>query len=183
MAKDEAYEEPPKGNRRNDKQINRCNLLPMIAKETLPALQWPAPPRHHVDRDRRLRDIDAQFEQLAVDPGSAPQRILNTHPSDQVAHLLANPWPPAARTGFPPPKAMSKPRPPTTTGLPRLPASPFQRAVPTTPADQTGACVDCFPVCAAFPALPSGRRPHHNFRGVLRLLSRYGPLDRSAARS
>jgi len=62
MAKDETYEEPPKGNRRNDKEINRCNLLPMIAKETLPALQWPALPRHHVDRDRRLRDIDAQFE-------------------------------------------------------------------------------------------------------------------------
>src|SRR5262245_53642767 len=76
----------------------------MIAKETLPALHWPALPRHHVDRDRRLRDIDAQFEQLAVDPRSAPQRILNTHSSDQVAHLLANPWPPAARTGFPPPK-------------------------------------------------------------------------------
>src|ERR1700756_4417362 len=33
MAKDETYEEPPKGNRRNDKEINRCNLLPMIAKE------------------------------------------------------------------------------------------------------------------------------------------------------
>jgi hypothetical protein len=47
--------------RRNDKEINRCNLLPVIAKETLPALQWPALPRQHVDRDRRLRDIDAQF--------------------------------------------------------------------------------------------------------------------------
>jgi hypothetical protein len=104
MAKDETYEEPPKGNRRNDKEINRCNLLPMIAKESLPHLQWPALPRHHVDRDRRLRDIDAQFEQLAVDPGSAPQRILNTHSWDQVAHLLANPWPPTARTGLPPPK-------------------------------------------------------------------------------
>src|SRR5207249_3501239 len=65
----ETYEEPPKGNRRNDKDFNRCSLLPMIAKETLPALKWPAQPRHHVDRDRRLRDIDAQFEQLAVDPG------------------------------------------------------------------------------------------------------------------
>ena len=42
MAKDEAYEEPPKGNRRNDKQVNGCNLPPMIAKERLPALQRPA---------------------------------------------------------------------------------------------------------------------------------------------
>jgi hypothetical protein len=37
------------------------------------------------------------------------------------------------------------------TGLPRLPASPYRRAVPTTPADQVGACVDCFPTHAAFP--------------------------------
>jgi hypothetical protein len=64
MAKDETYEEPPKGNRRNDKEINRCSLLPMIAKETLPALQWPAQPRHHIERDRRLRDIDAQARLL-----------------------------------------------------------------------------------------------------------------------
>ena len=69
------------------------------------------------------------------------------------------------------------------TGLPRLPASPFQRAVPITPADQTDAYVDCFSVHAAFPALRSGRRPHCFFRGLLRLHSRYGPLDRSAAQS
>jgi hypothetical protein len=58
-----------RGNRRNDK--HGCNLLRMIAKERLPALRRPALPRHHVDRNRGLRDIDSQFEQLAVDPGSA----------------------------------------------------------------------------------------------------------------
>ena len=36
----------------------------------------------------------------------------------------------------PPPEAASMARPPPETGLPRLPRSPFQRAVPTTPADQ-----------------------------------------------
>jgi hypothetical protein len=104
MAKDKAYEEPPKGNRRDDKQINGCNLLPVIAKERLPALQRPALSRQHIGRNRGLRDIDAQFEQLAVDPGSTPQRVLNAHSSDQVAHLIANPWPAAAPTGFPLPK-------------------------------------------------------------------------------
>ena len=83
----------------------------------------------------------------------------------------------------PPPRAVLKPRPPIQTGLPRLPASPFQRAVPITPVDQTGAYVDCFPVRAVFPALRSGRHPHRNFRGLLRLHSRYGPLNRSAAQS
>ena len=47
----------------------------MIAKKNLPGLQWPALPRHDVDRNRGLRDTDAQFEQLTVDLGSAPQRV------------------------------------------------------------------------------------------------------------
>src|SRR5208283_2905853 len=77
---------------------------------------------------------------------------------------------------------MLKPRPPVWTGLPRLPASPFQRAVSNTPADRTGACVDCFPVRAAFPEQEVGRRLHQLFRGLLELHSRYGPLDRSTTR-
>ena len=34
---------------------------------------------------------------------SAPQRVLNTHSSDQIAHLFADPWPATARAGFPSP--------------------------------------------------------------------------------
>ena len=49
-----------------------------------------------------------------------------------------------------------RPLPSCQTGLPRLPASPFRRAVPTTPADRTGALVDCFPVHAAFPVIAGG---------------------------
>jgi hypothetical protein len=52
---------------------------------------------------------------------------------------------------WPPPSATLRPLPSPPTGLPRLPEPPFGRAVPTTPADQTGARVDCFPACAAFP--------------------------------
>ncbi len=83
----------------------------------------------------------------------------------------------------PPLYATSRPLPSPTTGLPRLPASPFQRAVPITPADRTGAGVDYFPVHTAFPAFWPGRHPHYGFRGLLRLHSRYGPPDRSTARS
>jgi hypothetical protein len=69
----------------------------------------------------------------------------------------------------------------TVTGLPRLPEPPFRRAVPTTPADRAGADVDCFPAHTAFPKWQEGRHPHCHFRGLLRLHSRYGPPDRSAA--
>jgi hypothetical protein len=59
----------------------------------------------------------------------------------------------------------------------------IQRAVPITPANRTGAFVDYFPVHTAFPAFWPGRHPHYGFRGLLRLHSRYGPLDCSTARS
>src|SRR4051812_22139111 len=81
----------------------------------------------------------------------------------------------------PPPRATLRPLPPCRTGLPRLPEPPFQCAVPTTPADRMGAGVDCFPIHTAFPVMQAGRHPHHHFRGLLRLHSRYGPLDRSTA--
>ena len=82
---------------------------------------------------------------------------------------------------MPPPEATLRPLPSHQTGLPRLPEPPFRRAVPTTPADRAGAHVDCFPAHAAFPVWQAGRHPHCHFRGLLRLHSRYGPPDRSAA--
>jgi hypothetical protein len=81
----------------------------------------------------------------------------------------------------PAPEATLRSLPSSSTGLPRLLEPPFRRAVPTTPADQAGAHVDCFPAYAAFPNWPEGRHPHCQFRGLLRLYSRYGPPDRSAA--
>src|SRR5262245_36739137 len=51
------------------------------------SLQWPIPPRYHVDGNRGLGDRDAELEQFAVYLGSAPQRVLKTHSSDQLAHL------------------------------------------------------------------------------------------------
>ena len=84
---------------------------------------------------------------------------------------------------WPPPVAMLRPLPSPLTGLPRLPEPPFRRAVPTTPADQTGARVDCFPAHAAFPKWPEGRHPHCHFRGLLRFHSRYGSSDRSVTKA
>jgi len=81
----------------------------------------------------------------------------------------------------PPPVATLRPLPSPMMGLPRLPEPPFRRAVPTTPADQAGARVDCFPARAAFPKWQEGRHPHCHFRGLLRLHTCYGPPDRSAA--
>jgi hypothetical protein len=48
---------------------------------------------------------DAEFEQFAVNLGSAPQRVLKTHSSDQLTHLSGDPRPAPGRAGFPPPVA------------------------------------------------------------------------------
>jgi len=42
------------------------------------------------------------------------------------------------------------------TGLPRLPEPPFPRAVPTTPADRAGACVDLLPRSRGLPQMAGG---------------------------
>src|SRR6516225_8977106 len=88
---------------------------------------------------------------------------------------------PVRLPSVPPPKVTLRPLPSHQTGLPRLPEPPFRRAAPTTPADRAGAHVDYFPADAAFPKWQEGRHPHCHFRGLLRLYSRYGPPDRSAA--
>ena len=44
----------------------------------------------HVLADTGLADVDAQLEQLTVNAGCTPTRILAAHPADQVAHLAGN---------------------------------------------------------------------------------------------
>jgi len=78
-------------NGRNHKQINRRNPFHVIAYEGLPDLQWPIWPRHHIDRNCGLGDLDAEPEQLAMDLGGAPEWVLKAHSSDQVAHLFGDP--------------------------------------------------------------------------------------------
>jgi hypothetical protein len=45
-------------------------------------------------------NVDADLEQLTMDLGSAPERILKTHSSDKVAHLFADPRSPPRGRDF-----------------------------------------------------------------------------------
>ena len=87
----------------NHKQINRRNSFHVIADEGLPGLQWPIWPRHHVNRNCGLGDLDAELEQLAMDLGGAPEWVLKAHSSDQVAHLFGDPRSAPGRTRPPSP--------------------------------------------------------------------------------
>jgi len=138
-------------------------------------------PRHsnlgrRLSLDGVLRLI-ANHHDLAIFESAPEVRALCsagiTRPRRSYDPVRLPPWPP--------PVATLRPLPSPVTGLPRLPASPFRRAVPTTPADRAGAYVDYFPAHAAFPNWQEGRHPHCHFRGLLRLHSRYGPPNCSAA--
>ena len=104
MAKNKKREELLKANRRNYKEINRRNAVCVIAKESLPSLQRPISSRYHVLRDCRLSDVEAELEKLTVDVRRTPERILETHSSNKVAHLFVDLRSAAAGTGFPPPE-------------------------------------------------------------------------------
>ena len=119
-----------------------------------------------------VRRLFANHLDLAIFESAPEVRVL---PSADIAQLHRS-YDPIRLPPEPPPSATLRPLPSPMTGLPRLREPPFRRAAPTTPADQTGARVDCFPAHAAFPKWPEGRHPHCHFRGLLRLYSRYGPL-------
>jgi hypothetical protein len=95
VAENNKCKEQLERNRRDHEQIDRGNALGMIVEEGLPGLQRPALAGHHVERNSRLGDPDAELEQLAMHLCGAPQRILEAHSSHQVAQLLSD-----ARTAY-----------------------------------------------------------------------------------
>ena len=58
---------------------------------------------------------------------------------------------------------------------------PATAPLPEGPIPLISCAIHCFPAHTAFPKWQEGRHPHCHFRGLLRLHSRYGPPDRSAA--
>ena len=123
--------------------------------------------------------------------GSSP--ITTTSPSSK-ARQKSGSFPPPALPGFNGrmtlsdprqhrrPAATSRPLPSCQTDIPQLPGSPFEHAVPITPMDRNGCVCRLLPhPTRAFPESQAGRHPSLHFRGLLRLHSRYGLLDRSTA--
>ena len=61
--------------RRHDKEIDRGDAVGVVVKERSPGWRWRTAMLHHVLRHGRLRDIDPELQDLAVDSRRAPQRI------------------------------------------------------------------------------------------------------------
>jgi hypothetical protein len=92
---------------------------------------------------------------------AAPAEKVRKIEVERIDHMLSVVWP--CSSSIENPQACHENL--RWVALPKLRAlPPFRRAVPTTPADRTGACVDCFPIHAAFPVLQAGRHPRLYFR-------------------
>src|SRR6185437_8707118 len=79
MVQDHEPIKESEADRRHNKQIHRGDPRGMVAQEDLPALAGWTTPSRHVLGDRRLRDFDAEFQQLTMNSWSAPQRIGEAH--------------------------------------------------------------------------------------------------------
>src|SRR6267143_6777637 len=79
--------EPDGGHR---KEIDGYQLLGMILQECAPGLRRRFAAAHHVFAHAALTDVDAEFEQFAVDARSTPTGILPAHPADQISDFARN---------------------------------------------------------------------------------------------
>src|SRR5664280_1690422 len=75
----------------------------MVAKKRLPSLRRRSPPPRHILGNRRLPDIDAELEKLAVNSWGAPERVCNADVSDQVRRIWRRLRPATARSRSPSP--------------------------------------------------------------------------------
>ena len=82
---------------------------PLVAQKHPPAGATTQPTRHHVFCHRRLRNLESQLEQFAVDPRRTPEEIGPAHRFDQTDQLGVQRRPPRPALSFPPPPAPPKP--------------------------------------------------------------------------
>jgi len=71
-------------------EVDGDQLLSVILEKCAPGLRRRLAAAHHVFADAALTDVDAEFEQFAVDAGCTPSGILLTHLADQISDLARN---------------------------------------------------------------------------------------------
>src|SRR3979409_1684169 len=87
MPHDQQSIEQPKRDCRHDEHIHRGDPISVIAEKCPPALGWRVSSPDHVLGHAGLSDIDAELEQLSMDPRRSPQRIGNAPLADRLAAL------------------------------------------------------------------------------------------------
>src|ERR1035437_4064750 len=73
--------------RRQDKKIDRCDAVGMVAEKRPPTLRRWQPAAAHIPSDRRLGDLEAELEQFTMDAWCAPERVRAAHLANERAQL------------------------------------------------------------------------------------------------
>src|SRR6266436_2436481 len=76
----------------------------MVMKERSPTLRRWSSSFDHILGHARLSDVDAELEQLSVDPRRSREQIGNAHLADKLAYLRRHSRPAATAPRFPAPK-------------------------------------------------------------------------------
>ena len=87
------------------KEVDRHKTVHVILREGPPGLRRRFSLSHHVFGRRGLRDLDSQFEHLAVDARGAPAWVVTAHHPNQVSPFRRHGRPPPLPVAnFPPPE-------------------------------------------------------------------------------
>jgi len=80
----------PETDRGHGEEIDGDQLLGAILQECAPGLRRRFAAAHHVFADAAFTDVDAEFEQFAMDAGCPPTGILSAHLADQISDFARN---------------------------------------------------------------------------------------------
>ena len=86
----EEYEQNTECDGGHGEEVDGDEIFQMIIEECPPTRTGWFPVAGHVLGNRRLGQVNAELEQLAVNPGSAPQRVGPRHPANQISDLGVN---------------------------------------------------------------------------------------------
>src|SRR5215831_1550144 len=76
----------PKGRTYDHSRPSRSKHQIVLAIRGRPHMRWRIPVSCHILGNRGLIPIDAELEEFAMDPGSAPKRVGEAHLQDQLAN-------------------------------------------------------------------------------------------------
>ena len=90
MGQHQKHVEDLEADRGHREEVDGDQLVGMILQKCAPGLRRRLAAPHHVFADAALPNVDAELEQLTVDPWGTPRRILSAHLADQISDLTGN---------------------------------------------------------------------------------------------
>src|SRR5690242_1786904 len=77
-----------KPDRRNRKEVRRNHVFHVILEKYFPALRRRSSVAHQILTHGRFADFDTELQQLTVNFGCTPERVVATHPADELPYFL-----------------------------------------------------------------------------------------------